>query len=142
MSKKLSWSLLVLFFTFDNFFSFYAITKLGGREANLVIAPIVEKYPLTYFLAIPITVVIMFFVIKFFTRLAIKIFKRQKGEADMIEKIILTSVVVYWFIGNSSLNLAFLLGYKQSIGVWYLMSAVGIVSALIFSLVNFRKSTR
>lgn len=48
--KNVSWSLLTMFFIFDNIFSYYAITRLQGREGNPLIAPFVEKYPLALFL--------------------------------------------------------------------------------------------
>ncbi len=51
--KKVSWILLTLYFTFDNVVSYWAVTRMGGRELNSVIAPWVETYPLLYFLAIP-----------------------------------------------------------------------------------------
>src|SRR3989344_6076058 len=108
MSKKLSWRLLFLFFTFDNFFSYYAITRLGGREANWTIAPLVEKYPLLYFLCIPALILIMFLIVKLLVLglSYISTFKYKSKES--VEKAILSSMVIYWIIANSSLNIAFM----------------------------------
>ena len=59
LPKKLSWILLTSFFVFDNFVSYWAVVYRGGREANLVIAWLVEKYPVLYFVCIPAQIVII-----------------------------------------------------------------------------------
>ena len=46
-TQKISWIILFLFFAFDDVFSYYAVTRMGGHEANKLIAFAVEKYPPT-----------------------------------------------------------------------------------------------
>lgn len=121
LPKKLSWFLLTSFFVFDNVVSYLAVTRWGGREANLAIAWLVEKYPLLYFVCIPAQVVIIYYIVKFLTRF-------------FAEKIILTALVIYWPIANSFMNLAFILGHRQPQKVWLILSAVGILLAVIYAL--------
>ena len=123
LSKKLSWLLLTSFFIFDNFVSFWAVVYRGGREANLVIAWLVEKYPVLYFVCIPAQIVIIYFIVKWLTRFA-------------AEKIILTALVIYWPIANSSMNLAFLLGHRQPGRNWLILTVVGIIFAVIYAFKN------
>ena len=123
LPKKLSWILLTSFFIFDNFVSYWAVVYRGGREANLAIAWLVEKYPLLYFVCIPAQVVIIYFIVKWLTRFA-------------AEKVILTALVIYWPISNSSMNLAFLLGHRQPGKNWLILTAVGIFLAVLYVLHN------
>ena len=53
LSQKTSWIVLLLLFTFDDVFSYFAVTRMGGHEANKLIAFAVEKYPLLYALCLP-----------------------------------------------------------------------------------------
>lgn len=53
LPKKISWLILTFFFTFDAVVSYIAVTRMNGREADLLIAFAVEKYPLLYFATIP-----------------------------------------------------------------------------------------
>lgn len=132
-SKKTSWTLLILLFIFDNFFSYHAITNLNGREANLAIAALVETYPWLYFLCIPATILIMAVIVLVIKKICMVILKERVAE-DILERIILGSLVIYWAIGNSSLNLAFLLGHRQSIQVWGVATVVGVISGLVYGL--------
>ena len=126
LNKRLSWFLLTSFFIFDNLVSYYAVTYRGGREANLAIAWLVEKYPLLYFVCIPAQIVIIYFIVKWLTRLT-------------AEKIILTALVIYWPIANSSMNLAFILGHRQPAKNWLVFSLVGILLAVVYVLSQNRK---
>lgn len=125
LNKRLSWTLLTLFFIFDNFVSYYAVTYHGGREANLAIAWLVEKYPLLYFVCIPGQIVIIYFIVKWLTRFA-------------SEKVILTALVIYWPIANSSMNLTFILGHRQPAKNWLMFTAVGVLLAVVYALRNWK----
>ena len=139
-SRRFSWVLLTTFFIFDNFFSYYAITRLHGREGNLLVAPLVEKYPLLYFLCIPVTLLIVFIIVKVTTNVALKILRKWDfREKDFIERITLGALVIYWAIGNSFMNLVFLLGYRLPICTWALTSFIGISLALIYSFLMLKK---
>lgn len=139
--KMFSWTLLIIFFIFDNVLSYYAVTRFGGREANLAIAWLVEKYPLLYFLCIPAQIIIINFIVKGLKKLALRLFK-NKVNGDIAERIILSGLAIYWLIGNSSMNLAFLIGHRQPIRNWLILSAVGIFSAVTYSLINLKKLSR
>jgi hypothetical protein len=143
LSKKISWRLLIFLFIFDNFFSYYAITQLQGREANLLIAYWVETYPWLYFFCIPATILIMYYIVLLIKKTSAKILTRRGlKDEGLIERIILSSAVIYWAIGNSSLNLAFLSGFRQPAKRWIFTSVIGILLAVayaIFILQSFRK---
>lgn len=140
LSKKASWFLLICFFIFDNIVSYFAVTRMHGREANLAIAFIVEKYPLLYFLCIPGEIIIMYFIILGLNKLANKLFKKSNINQKIMEKIILGSIVIYWIIGNSFMNLMFILGHRLSIPMWYFMSIIGILLAVGYFLAKTRKN--
>jgi hypothetical protein len=119
LPKKVSWTLLTLYFVFDNVVSYIAITRMGGREANLVIAPLVEIYPLLYFLCIPAELIGAYVIVSLLRKW-------------IDEKIVLTAAVIYWPIANSSLNLAFILGYRHLGYLWGTLTAIGFAVALTY----------
>jgi len=139
LSKKTAWIILISLFVFDNFFSYYAITRLDGREANLAIAQIVETYPVLYFVCIPLTILIMYGLMLFFRKLFLGVFtKYQIKDISVQSRIILTAFVIYWAIGNSLMNFIFLLGRRLSIPFWGLFSLVAIILASAYSLTTLR----
>lgn len=132
--KHFSWFLLVLFFVFDDVFSYYAVTRLHGREANLVIAPFVEAYPLLYFLCIPLQTIIVFAIAFGIRNSAAHILKRWHFiDKDTIERITFFALVIYWAIGNSFFNLSFLLGHRLPMPMWTVTSIIGVLVALIYA---------
>lgn len=131
-SKKTSWILLTLLFVFDNLLSYWAIVYRGAHEANLSIAWLVEKYPLLYFLCIPLTLILIYVLDKFFVMLVKKIFKKVKEE--VAERVILASIVFYWAIGNSSFNLFYLLGWHLPGKYWFPTTMITLVLAVIYTL--------
>lgn len=133
LANRTSWFLLILFFTFDNFFSYYAVTRLGGHEANLVIAPIVEKYPLLYFLCIPLQTIVIYWIIKFLVWLSSKIFHQSK---KFFEPIIPAALTIYWLVGNTSMNLAFFLGHRQPAINWLYTTIIGVLLSLVYFLIR------
>ncbi len=139
MSKKLSWAFLVSFFTYDAVYSYYAITRLGAKEANWTIAPLVEKYPLLYFLCIPALILIMFIVVKLLVLGLTKISIFKNINKERMEKAILGSMVIYWIIANSSLNIAFMFGIRGLGRVWYLTTLLGIFLGLIYFAMMLKK---
>lgn len=139
-SKKDSWIILIYFFIFDNLVSYFAITKLNGREANLFVAPFVEKYPLLYFLCIPATVLIIFVIVKLITKIAAKLLKKLGIEEKILEKITLFSVVVYWAVGNSLPNLLFLLGFRLSFQTVWLINNLALLPAILYALYSILKN--
>lgn len=144
-SKKISWIILILLFTFDDIVSYFAVTKMHGKEANLIIAPYVEKYPLLYFACIPTTIFIIFLIEKLLTKTACRIFKKRGIEESVMEKIILFSIVIYWALANFLPNLIFILGFRISFHAVWLMNNLAILSAIIYvflelNLISKKKS--
>jgi hypothetical protein len=134
-SKKISWLILISFFTFDNFVSYWAITQKGGKEANLFIAPIVEKYPLLYFLCIPGTILAVFIIVLLIKKIAVKILKKRKIEETILEKITLTSTVIFWAFGNSLPNLIFILGFRISYQSVWILNNLALLPAICYSII-------
>ncbi len=129
LQKKISWLILTIFFVFDNVFSYYAVTKLHGREANLLIAPYVEKWPILYFFCIPAQILIIWIIVRGIRNVAMKLFYFKNKL--LLETIILQSLVIYWAVANSSMNFAFMIGYRQSIQRWHVLTIIGILCAII-----------
>lgn len=121
LPKKISWILLNLYFIFDNVVSYVAVTRMGGREANLVIAPLMETYPFLYFLCIPAELIGAYLIVSLLRRW-------------INEKIVLTAAVIYWLIANSSLNLLFLLGFRHVGYLWGTFTLIGFAVALTYGL--------
>ena len=136
-SKKISWFLLISLFAFDAVLSYWAIVFRSAHEANPAIKVIVETYPLLYFLTIPSLVLIMYLVYKGLYLLANKIF--SKADQEKIEKVILTAMVIYWILGNSSINFLFLFGFRQPAQVWYLTTTLALIPASLYSYFLLRK---
>lgn len=138
--KNVSWGLLTLFFIFDNIFSYYAITRLQGQEGNPLIAPFVEKYPLLYFFCIPTTLLIVYVIYRLLRASAIRFSKLvELKNKNLLERIILGALMIYWAVGNSSMNLAFLMGHRQPARMWALTSLTGIFLASSYSFFMIRK---
>lgn len=134
LNKKTSWSLLILLFIFDNVVSYFAVTRFGGHELNLLLAGIVEKYPYVYFLCIPAEILIMFIIIWIIKMLLMKIFKKWIQREEILERITIQALVIYWAIGNSALNLLFLVGLRLPPMTWLATSLIGILVSTIYFL--------
>ncbi len=127
LPKKVSWILLTLYFIFDSVVSYIAVTRMGGRELNSVIAPLVEKYPLLYFLCVPAELVGAYLIVLLLRKL-------------IDEKIILTAAAIYWPIANSSMNVLFLLGFRHMGYLWGPLTVVGLIVSLgyLFTILRER----
>lgn len=136
-SKKLSWFILIFLFTFDAVFSYWAVVYRNAQEANPAIKSVVEAYPLLYFLTIPALIPIMYLIYKGLFLLASKLFK--KVDKEIVEKVVLTALVFYWILGNSSINFLFLIGHIQPAYVWYLTATLAIIPAVVYSLLVLKK---
>lgn len=135
LSKKVSWILLTFYFIFDNVVSYIAVTRMGGRELNTLIAVYVERYPFLYFLCIPAEIIGGYLIVLLF-REAMAVMMRHWKFYDKatIERIILTSIVIYWPIANSSLNLAFVSGLRHLGYLWRTFTLAGLVTAFCYGL--------
>jgi len=134
LPKKISWILLTFFFTFDAVISYIAVTQMGGREANLSIAFVVEKYPLLYFATIPGLVIIMNLIALGLTRLMIRFLNKNNLKYEIVEQIVLTAFVIHWTIANSFMNFMFIIGHRLTIPAWYKLTTLGLITGIIYSL--------
>lgn len=143
LPKKVSWILLTFYFIFDNVVSYIAVTQMHAREADLLIAPFVEKYPLLYFPCIPLEILIVYLIVLILRKITIAMTRRWKlFDKDIIEQIILTATVIFWPIANSSLNLLFILGYRLHGNVWGKFCLVGFVVAFSYGLLSLYLESR
>ena len=134
--------LFVSLITFDSFVSYWAVKYRGAKEMDLLISPIVEKYPLSYFIFIPILIVIMHLVVNMITHFAAKTNELSIIPKKLIRRLVLSSLALYWAIGNSSLNLLFILGYRQPPISWMYttITAIFVVGIyIIFTIKNLRQ---
>lgn len=137
LSKKVSWILFTLYFVFDNVVSYWAVRWMGGREANLVIAYWVETYPLLYFLAIPIEIIGIYLIVLLLRELTVAVMRHWKYfDKAVIERIVLTAIVIFWPIANSSLNLLFLLGFHNVGYLWGPFTLIGIFITLTYGFLS------
>lgn len=134
LRKKTAWVLLIILFIFDNVVSYFAIKYWGGHEGNFLIAFIVEKYPLLYFLCIPLEIVIVFLIIWTIEQVLLKIFKKWQNRDEVLERIILWITVIYWAVANSSMNLFFLIGLRLPVKVWLFTSILRNIFSINFFL--------
>lgn len=140
LRKETSWILLILLFIFDNVLSYYAISYLGAHELNLLIAFLVEKYPLLYFICIPVQILLMFFIVWVIKKIVIRVLKGWNLKEEILERVILQGFVIYWILGNSSMNLFFLAGlHELPANVWLLTSLMGVFLALTYTLLILYK---
>lgn len=137
LPKKASWALLTLYFIFDNVASYWAITRMGGRELNLVIAPLVETYPFLYFLCIPAQIIAIYLIALFLREVVVAMTRHWKFfDKTIIERIILASIAIYWPIANSSLNVMFIFGFRGQGYLWGTSTSIGITVALGYGLLS------
>lgn len=132
-SKRLAWIILVCLFIFDSTVSYIAITRMQGREANLAIAYLVERFPWLYFIYLPAQVLIVYLIYIGLTKLE-RVLIKSKLRREQTEKVILTAMVIYWLIGNSAMNLSFVLGKRLTIPNWYLLSIFGLLTGICYFL--------
>ena len=143
LPKKVSWILLTLYFIFDNVVSYVAVTRMGGRELNSVIAPLVETYPLLYFLCIPAEIIGIYLIVLLLREITAAVMRHWKfNDKTTIERIILTAIVIHWPIANSSLNLMFILGFRGQGHLWGTLTAVGFAIALTYGLTTLSLVSR
>jgi hypothetical protein len=131
LPKRASYVFLILFFIFDAVVSYWAITKMGAHEANLLISPFVEKYPILYFVCLLFEIVGLILVVLILKHFVLK---------ESVRKIIFTSFVVYWAFGNSSVNLAYLIGLRNTpLNNWTITSITGFSITLIYLILAKHK---
>jgi len=144
LNKKILWTILVTFLCFDPIFSYIAITKFNLKEAYPLSAYLVHGIsPLLYFVFPPVTIAAMYLLIKVTGWLAVKTEKNPKPDTrEVSERIALTSIVIAWGIGITSVNLSVLLnGMKPALSVnWRYWMAIGALCGVAYALYESHKS--
>lgn len=60
-------------------------------------------------------------------------------KPEVMEKLVLTGMVIYWAVGNSFMNLSFLLGPRLSVTDWYQLTALGVGLGALYVTVEVRR---
>lgn len=140
LSRSASFIFLFLLFTFDAVVSYWGVVYKEGREVNLLIAYLVEKYPPLYFVTIPLLIIFAIVFTQIVTRMASYFIK--KVNIGTLNRIINTALVLYWFVGNSSTNLIFLAGYRVP-NLWFVTTLIAIPLTLLYTytaITTYKKS--
>lgn len=134
LTKTTSWKILSIFFLFDAFSSYYAVKYMHGNEGNPFIAPYVEENPLLFF---PIMMIGFFltYLIYFILRTIFFIFLKRFGFTIVsIEKITLSSIVIFYFSSVVVNNSIFLMGIQRP---WLVITSmiIGLLLASLYTLI-------
>jgi len=133
MYRKILWCLLIIFVSFDNIYSYIAIVYHGMREANPVTAFFVNISPLYYFISIPLTLLVLYAIVKLIGWLARK--EKPKELRNEVEDIFLTSITIAWVVTITLFNLITFLNSFSTPRIDYRIFLVtGISIAVIFAL--------
>lgn len=131
-SKKFSWILLAFFYIFDAFSSYFAIRNMGGNEGNPIIAPYVQNNPILFFPIMAIGYMLVYFIYIVMKNIFWTFLKRFKFiTKTLIEKIILTSISIFYFFTVILNNSLFLMGIRIP-GMLKANLAIGLIGALIY----------
>jgi len=144
LNKKILWTILFAFLCFDPIFSYIAITKFNLREGYPLSAYFVHEIsPLFYFVFIPVSMAVMYLLVKATGWLALKTEKNPKPDTrEISETIALTSIVVAWGIGITSANLFVLInGMKPVLAgeIWRYWMTVGVLLGVACALYESHK---
>lgn len=134
LSKKTSWIVLALFYTFDAFSSYWAIRYMGANEGNPVIAPYVEKGPLLFFPIMLFGFILSYFIYLILKNIAWLFMKKMKSiKEEQIERVVLMMIIIFYFFTVIMNNSLYLLGFKAS---WMLMAflTTGIVMSILYGV--------
>ncbi|RLC36693.1 hypothetical protein DRH29_04035 [candidate division Kazan bacterium] len=146
LNKKILWTILLVFLCFDPIFSYIAITEFNLKEAYPLSAYFVHGIsPLFYFVFIPVSMVGIYLLVKATGWLAVKTEKNPKPDTrEVSERIGLTSIVIAWGIGVTSVNLSVLFSGMKPVlsGNWRYWMAVGVLLGVVYALYESHKSER
>jgi len=68
--------------------------------------------------------------------------KSTYQSEEILERIVLGAVGIFWFVANSFLNIAYKVGYRLPTDIWLQMFLTGIFLAIVYfyaSLVELKK---
>lgn len=136
INKKILWALLAVFVSFDNIFSYFAITQHGMREWNAITRYFISINPSFYFISIPITLLFLYAIIKFSGWLdSRKVLKKKLEIKEFSERLMLTCFVIAWGIGVTSFNfLTFIRGFSNPRINYLIVLATGASLAVAYAL--------
>ena len=142
LDKKISFILLSLLVTFDDLFSYIAIVYWGKHEAHPLSRYFIEISPLFYFVFIPITLLGFYLITKVAGWLAVRTRKViNLGKREIYERIILTTILIAWGVGNTSWNFGYLLLGRSSFPFdWRILEAIGVGLALVYAFYMSRQA--
>ncbi|HLE07264.1 MAG TPA: hypothetical protein VI933_01425 [archaeon] len=96
IDRKILWGLLAVLVAFDNIYSYLAIVYHGMREANPITAYFVSISPLYYFLSIPLTLAVLYAVVKFLGWQSRNEKAGKQKLRPVVENFTLTAIVIAW----------------------------------------------
>ena len=105
VGRKILWGALVVLVSFDNIYSYLAITQHGMREWNPVAAYFVSITPLYYFPSILLSLGVFYAIVKFLGWLGSKDEKKNKQMIkEFVENMVLTAMVIGWGLTATLFN--------------------------------------
>lgn len=139
--RKTSLFILFLLFTFDNIWSYIAVSKFGLKELNLVIAPLVERYPWLYFLCIPLQIIMIFAIGKAISFLAFHVLKKRFTR-KVLEEITFFSLCIYWAIANSLVNFLAIFFHHLPAITWGICTVIGVALAVGYAIFCLKQKAK
>lgn len=141
-SKKFSWIVLVLFYIFDAFSSYYAVRFMGGKEGNPIIAPYVQKNPILFFPIMLLGFVLAYFIYFILKTIFWTFLKRFKFlNIILIEKIVLATIIIFYFFTVILNNSLFILGFRIP-GMLRINLIIGLSTAVIYGILTLYKFSK
>ena len=147
MKNKILWGILAVLVSFDNIYSYLAITQRGMREWNPIAGFFVGINPLYYFFSIPLSLGVFYFIVK---ALGWYSYKTEKSKKDLVkeftERLALTGIVIGWGLVATFYNFwTFANGFVNPPVRYndFLIAAVLIlVSYVLYSAYDFSKKNK
>lgn len=130
--SKVAWLILIAFFIFDNIWSYLGVSYYGLREANKSIAWLVEAYPILYFFCIPLQIILIVWIKRGLVFLEQKYLGEKRFSVTFLSRATLTTLVIYWALANSSINLLSLLFGHLPAHSWTISSFIGVGVAVSY----------
>jgi len=106
LNKKVAWIIFIICGLFDAVFSYIAVVYFGLREAAPFSGFFVHRIsPIFYFILIPFGIFLAYIVVRGGSWIGKKIEKSPLCTRDFFERLILTTIVIVYGIGNTFVNL-------------------------------------
>ena len=133
-SKKFSWILLALFFIFDAFSSYYAVSYMGGKEGNPFIASYVQNNPKLFFPIMIFGYILAYLIYSILKIMLWNFLKRFKFVTQtLVEQIVIVAIAIFYFFTVILNNSLYLIGFRVP-GTLRVNLIIGLVAAPIYGL--------